>query len=108
MLDLLISLLINSIAIFAIGSVLTGVRINSYGTAVWVAVLLALVNAIVRPVVAFLSIPLIVITFGLFIFVVNTLMLMLVDYIVDGLEIENFWWALLFSLLLSLVNMLIF
>lgn len=106
--ELIIKLLVNAVAVFAFGYMLKGVEVKSFGTALWVAVLLALVNAFIRPIVLFLTIPLTIITFGLFILVVNTLMVMLVDWIVDGLEIKNFWWALLFSVLMSLVNVLFF
>lgn len=106
--ELIIKLLVNAVAVFAFGYMLKGVEVKSFGTAVWVAILLALVNAFVRPIVLFLTIPFTIITFGLFILVVNTLMVMLVDWIVDGLKIKNFWWALLFSVLMSLVNVLFF
>ncbi|MBN2730796.1 MAG: phage holin family protein [Balneolaceae bacterium] len=106
--ELIIKLLVNAVAVFVFGYMLKGVEVKGFGTAVWVAILLALVNAFVRPVVLFLTIPFTIITFGLFILVVNTLMVMLVDWIVDGLQIKNFWWALLFSVLMSLVNVLFF
>ena len=100
----ILSLLLNGAGIFIIGYLLKGVTIKSYLTALWVAVLLAVVNTLVKPILLFLTLPLTIITLGLFILVVNALMLMLVDALVDGMEIENFWWALLFSLLLSLLN----
>ncbi len=105
MFDFIIRLLINAIAIFVIGYVLSGVKLKSFGTALWVAILLAIINTLVRPIVLFLTIPLSIITFGLFILVVNALMLMLADWIADGLEIKNFWWALLVSLILALLNL---
>ena len=106
--DLIIKLLVNAIGVFAFGAMLKGVQVKSFGTAIIVAILLALVNAIVRPIVVFLTIPITVITLGLFLLVINALMVMLVDWIVDGLKIDNFWWALLFSVLMSLLNVLFF
>jgi len=103
--DLIISLLVNAVAIFIIGYVLKGVQLKGFGAALWVAIVLALINTFVRPIVAFLAIPVTFLTLGLFVFVINALMLMLVDKLVDGLKIENFWWALLFGLLLSLLNL---
>ncbi len=105
MFDLIVRLLINSIGIFVIGYFLKGVKLKGFSTAVWVAILLAIINTFVRPIVLFLTIPLSVITFGLFILVVNALMLMLTDKFSGGLEIKNFWWALLFSLILALLNL---
>lgn len=100
----ILSLLLNAAGIFIIGYLLKGVTINNYLTALLVAVLLAVVNTVVKPILLILTIPLTIITFGLFILVVNALMLMLVDALVEGMEIKSFWWALLFSLLLSLLN----
>lgn len=99
------SLLVNSVGIFIIGYLLKGVEIKSFFTALGVAILLALVNTFIKPVILFLTLPLTIITFGLFILVVNALMLMLVDALVDGMKIKHFGWALLFSLLLSVLNL---
>jgi putative membrane protein len=106
--DLLIKLLINAIAVFAFGALLKGVHVKSFGTAVIVAIVLALVNAIVYPIAAFFAIPFIVLTLGLFLLVLNALMVMLVDWMIDGLKIDTFWWALLFSVLMSIVNVIFF
>jgi putative membrane protein len=102
---MIIKLLINGLGIFIIGYLLKGVEIKSFFTALGVAILLALVNTFVKPILLFLTLPLTIITFGLFILVINALMLMLVDALVDGMKIKNFWWALLFSFLLSLLNL---
>lgn len=105
MLDIILKLLLNSAGIFIIGYLLKGVEVKSFLTALWVAILLAVVNTFVKPIVLFLTLPLTILTLGLFILVVNALMLMLVDAFTDGMKIKNFWWALLFSLLLSLLNL---
>lgn len=99
------SLLLNGLGIFIIGYLLKGVQIKSFFTALGVAILLALVNTFVKPILLFLTLPLTIITFGLFILVINALMLMLVDAFVDGMKIKHFGWALLFSFLLSLLNL---
>lgn len=101
----ILTLLLNGAGIFIIGYLLKGVTIRSYLTALGVAVLLAIVNTLVKPVLLILTLPLTILTFGLFILVINALMLMLVDALVEGMEIKSFWWALLFSLLLSLLNL---
>lgn len=105
MIDAIITILVNSVGIFVIGYLLKGVELKGFMTAVWVALLLGLVNLFIKPVIAFLSLPLTILTFGLFILVINALMLMLVDALVDGFKIRNFWWALLFGLILSILNL---
>jgi putative membrane protein len=102
--DIIIKLLLNAAGIFIIGWLLSGIQIKSYFTALWVAALLAVVNTFVKPIVVFLTLPLTILTLGLFILIINALMLMLVDAFTDGMKIKNFWWALLFSFLLSLLN----
>ena len=99
------SLLINSIGIFLIGYILKGVQIKSFLTAVGVAILLAIVNTLVKPILVFLTLPVTIITFGLFILVINALMLMLVDALIEGMKIKSFGWAFLFSLLLAVLNL---
>lgn len=98
------TLLLNGIGIFIIGYLLRGVEIKGFGTALGVAILLAVVNTLVKPILVFLTFPITLITFGLFILVINALMLMLVDALVDGLKIRHFGWAFLYSLLLSILN----
>ncbi len=99
------SLLVNSIGIFVIGYILKGVQIKSFLTAVGVAILLAIINTLVKPILLFLTLPITILTFGLFILVINALMLMLVDALVEGMKIESFGWAFLFSLLLLVLNL---
>lgn len=105
MINAIITILVNSVGIFVIGYLLKGVELKSFVTSVWVALLLGLVNLFIKPVIEFLFFPLTILTFGLFILVINALMLMLVDALVDGLKISNFWWALLFGLILSILNL---
>ncbi|SMO54819.1 phage holin family protein [Fodinibius sediminis] len=99
-------ILVNSLAVLAIGYLLKGIRVKNYWTALGAAILLALVNAFVKPIVVFLTLPITIITLGLFLVVINALMLMLVEALLDGLEIKNFWWAVVFGILLSFVNVI--
>ena len=105
MMSAIISLLINAVGIFAIGYLLKGIQIKSFVTALGVAILLAIINTFVRPILVFLTFPITLLTFGLFIWVINALMLMLADAFVEGMKIDHFGWALLFSLLLSILNL---
>lgn len=103
----LIRLLINAGVIFLMAYVTKGwlVRVEDFGAALLAAFALAIVNAFIRPVVMLLSIPLRVLTLGLFTFVVNALMLMLVSVILaPSFEVMSFWRALGASLIISVVS----
>lgn len=100
----LVQLLINAIAVFITGYILPGVRLNDFVTAVVVAVVLGVINLFIKPVLIFLTLPVTVLTLGLFILVINAVVILIVDALVPGFEVSNFWWALLFSLVLTIVN----
>lgn len=102
------TILINSIAVYITDKLLSGIEIKSFGTSIFVAILLALVNTFIKPVIVFLTLPLTVITLGLFILVINALMIMIVDSMLDGFKVKSFGWALLFGIVLSLVNSILF
>jgi len=105
---ILVSLLIYTISIFAVSYILPGIGVDSFMTALIVAVVMAVLNVTVKPLLILITIPLTIITFGLFLLVVNVLVLYVADYFIDGFHIAGFWWALLFSLLVSLVNSILF
>ena len=102
--DLLIRLTVNTLAVWASAYILRGVHVQSVGTALVVAIVLGLVNALLRPILIFLTFPITLITMGLFVFVINALMILLVDKLVPGFQVDGFWWALIYSLVLALVN----
>ena len=102
------TILINSVAVYITAKFLQGVEVKGFGSAIIVAILLALVNTFIKPIIVFLTLPLTIVTLGLFIFVVNALMIMLVDSITDEFNVESFSWALLFGIVLSVVNGLLF
>jgi putative membrane protein len=85
---------------------LPGVSIeeNSFLTALLVALVLAFLNAVVKPILIFFTIPITVVTLGLFLVVINAGIILLADKLVDGFHVKNFWWALLFSIILSIVS----
>lgn len=80
------------------------VSVDSFWTALIVALVLSLLNAFVKPVLIILTIPITFVTLGLFLLVINAAMILLADGLIDGFNVNGFWWALLFSFLLSLVN----
>ncbi|NBC65345.1 MAG: phage holin family protein [Bacteroidetes bacterium] len=102
------TLLINSIVIFAGARLLDGVSIKNYWTAIGVAVILSILNLLIRPVIVLLTLPLTVLTLGLFSLVINAWILMLTDKFVDGLKIKGFGWAVLYGFFISVLNSLLF
>lgn len=98
------NLLINTISIFAVSYILKGIEIDTFTTALIVAVVMAVLNVTLKPFLILITIPLTVVTFGLFLLVVNVLVLYAAGALIDGFHIAGFWWALAFSLLVSFVN----
>ena len=81
--------------------------VDGFLTAVVLAVILSLLNVTVKPLLIILTIPMTVFTFGLFLLVINAVIILIASALVPGFEVANFWWALIFSLLLSLLNSLL-
>ncbi|MGD1893799.1 MAG: phage holin family protein [Cyclobacteriaceae bacterium] len=101
---MIVSILVNAVAVFLAAYLLRGVTINNFWTALITAVLLAIINAVIKPILVFLTIPITILTLGLFILVINALILMVIDAMLSGLKIKNFGWALLFGVVLSIIN----
>lgn len=99
--------LLNTIIFLVLASFLNGFYVADWTAAVLAAVVLSLLNGLVRPIVALFSLPLTFLTFGLFYFVINGLMIWLTSYFVSGLTVRSFGQAILVSLILSIVNSLI-
>lgn len=102
--NLILNILVSAVAVLITGRLLRGVTIDSFGTAIVVAVLLGVVNAVLRPALLILTLPLNVLTLGLFTFVIIGALVMLVSSLVPGFKVASFWWALIFALVLALVN----
>lgn len=102
----IVRFLLSGVAVVLTAYLLPGVDVHDYWTALLVALVLSLVNIFVKPFLILLTIPLTFITLGLFLLVINALMILLTDYFIDGFFVDGFWWALLFSLILSVFNSL--
>ncbi len=107
-LQILINLVLSGIAVLISAYVLPGVMIDGFFTALVVAVILSIVNTFIRPLVMILTLPINILTLGLFSLVINALMVMLVTVIVPGFKVDGILWAIVFSIVLSLVNGAIF
>lgn len=99
---ILLKILINALAVFGAAYILPGVHVKSFGTAVVVAIVLGLLNFFVKPVLVFLSIPITILTLGLFLLVVNAIIVKLCAKLVDGFQVDGWLWAIIFSLVVSL------
>jgi putative membrane protein len=102
------NLLINTISIFAVSYILSGIQIDSFVTALIVAVVMAVLNVTLKPFLIVITIPFTIVTFGLFLLVINVLVLYAAEALIDGFHIAGFWWALAFSFLVSFVNGILF
>ena len=101
------TLLLNSIVIFAGSYLVRGVQLKNYWTALGVAVVLAILNLLIRPFIVLLTLPLNILTLGLFTLVINAWILMIADKMIDGFSLDGFGWAVLFGLIISVLNGLI-
>jgi putative membrane protein len=101
---LLLHLLVSTIAVFASAYILPGVSVDSLTAAFVVAIVLGIINMLLKPILVILTLPITIITLGLFYLVINAFLILLVAAIVPGFHVNGFWWALLYSLVLSLVG----
>lgn len=100
----IIRLLLNALAVVVLAEILDGVQVDSYGSAIIVAIVIAILNILVKPILVILTLPVTIITLGLFMFVVNALIILLADKLIDGFSVSSFWVALLFSVLLYILQ----
>jgi putative membrane protein len=96
--------LVCSVNVFILAYILPGISIVDFFSAIIVAVVLSLLDAIVKPLLIILTLPATILTLGLFLFVINACIILLDDYFVHGFKVESFWHALLFGAVLSFFN----
>ena len=106
--NLILRLLLSAVAVIILAYILPGVEVAGYSSAIIVAIVVALLRLIVRPILVILTLPVTILTLGLFLLVINAIIILLADYFVDGFTVKDIWWALLFSLLLSFLQFLLF
>lgn len=105
---LIIRLFITSALVMILSYVMRGVRVDTFSTAIIVSVVLALLNLFIKPLIVLFTLPVTIFTLGLFLLVINALMILLCTEIVGGFEVDSFWTALLFSVILSLSQSILF
>jgi putative membrane protein len=99
-----INIIVTAVAVLIASNLLPGVKVDTFTTSLLVALVLAFMNAIVKPILTILTIPITLMSLGLFLIVINGLIIILTDKLVDGFEVRGFWWALLFSFILSITT----
>lgn len=104
---LLLKWLLNAGALLLVAAVFSGVQVASYASALWAVVVISLLNTLVRPVLVLLTLPVTLLTVGLFLFVVNGLMLWAASGLLGGLHVTGFWAAVWGAILFSLLGMAI-
>ncbi|WP_300675512.1 phage holin family protein [Soonwooa sp.] len=104
---LIINLLVTAVSAFLLSKILSGVHFQDFGSAIIFAIVLGILNMLVRPILAILSLPITILTLGLFSLVINAVMILLCDHFMDSMTVDGFGWAFVFSILLSIVSAII-
>ncbi|HEA21559.1 hypothetical protein LCGC14_1183230 [marine sediment metagenome] len=105
---LVIRILLSALAVVILSKILPHVSVDSYFTAIIVAIVLSLLNFLVKPILVILTLPVTIVTFGLFLLIINAIIILLADTMVDGFVVDGIGWALLFSLLLSFLQSILY
>ncbi len=105
---LILRILLSAVAVVILAKILPGIGVDSYTTAIIVAIVLSLLNFIVKPILVILTLPITILTLGLFLLIINAIIILLADNLISGFEVANIWWALLFSLLLSFLQSILY
>jgi putative membrane protein len=106
--NLIIRILLTAVAVVILAKFLPGVAVEGFTSAIIVAVVLGLLNIFIKPILVILTLPITVVTLGLFLLVINACIILLADKFIDGFAVDGFWIALLFSLLLSFLQSILF
>ena len=101
-------IIVSSIIAFGLSYLLDGIKFDSFWTAIIVAIVLAVLNAIVKPLLILLTLPITLFTLGLFLLVINAAIILLAEKLVPGFQVDGFWWALIFSLMQSILTSLLY
>lgn len=105
--NILINWLVSSVVILVLAFILPGVSVEGLMPALGAALVLGIINALIKPILIILTLPINILTLGLFTLVINAFLVMLAAAVVPGFAIASFWWALLFGVALSLVSAII-
>ena len=96
--------ILNAVALLIVAYLLPGIVVTGFGSALLAAVVLGLLNMLVKPVLILLTLPVTIVTLGLFLFVVNALVFWFAGSILSGFKVEGFWWAVIGAILYSVIS----
>ena len=102
--ELLLIWLLNAVALLIVAYILPGINVASFGSALIAALVLGLLNTLVKPVLVLLTLPITIVTLGLFLLVLNALVFWFAGSVLKGFQVNGFWWALLGALVYSLIS----
>lgn len=102
--EIIINWVISSLAILSAAYLIPGIHITDFFTAFVLAIVLGIINAVIKPFLIIFTLPINILSLGLFTLVINALLILLASKIVPGFRVDSFWWALLFSIVLSVIN----
>lgn len=101
---LLLVWILNAVGLLVVAYILPGIVVASFWSAMWAALVLGLINMLVKPLFVLLTLPITIVTVGLFLFVINALLFWLAGSILKGFQVNGFWWAVGGALLYSLIS----
>ncbi|MBO4807066.1 MAG: phage holin family protein [Paludibacteraceae bacterium] len=104
---MILKIFISSLAVYLTGWILPGIGIDNYLTAIILSIILGLLNTFVKPIMVFLSAPITLLTLGLFIFIIDAIIIEMASSLLDGFVVNGFGWAMLFSIVLSITTSLL-
>ncbi|MCT4628838.1 phage holin family protein [Winogradskyella sp.] len=103
----ILKFLLNALAVFILAEILNGVHVDNYATSLLVAVVISILNVLVKPILIILTLPATILTLGLFLFIINAIIILLADKLIDGFMVNGIGTAILFSILLSILQSLL-
>lgn len=107
MLVLMARWFLNALALYIVANIVSGIQLENFGSALVAVLVISFVNALIKPILFLLTLPITILTLGLFTFVLNAFMLMLAGNLTPGFSVDGFWAAIIGSILLAIVNALL-
>jgi len=101
---LILKWLISTMAVMASAYIIPGIGVANFWAALWLAAFLAVINVVLKPILIVLTLPINILTLGLFTFVINAVLILLASSVIKGFMVAGFWWAMLFSIVLSIIS----
>lgn len=105
--QILLRWLLSAVAIIITAKLIPGIHVASFWSSLWIALILGLINSIIRPLLILITLPINIFTLGLFTFVINGLLILFASSVIKGFEVSGFWTAVLFSIVLSMISYLL-